>query len=296
MLLRRFESLLHTLQLYGAAGIVAFGWAMCVLCGWDALPWMPLWFCSALLVYNIDRLRRDPADAHNTPLRAASAERLRSVSKTLATLAALVLIALPVWRRDWLTLGLVLGGAFVSVQYSVPLLGLRLKDVPFLKSFIAPSMVAAAVFGLPWLHAGGRPGALLAVVWAWSYLEFNMILCDLRDIDGDRQHGVASLPVRLGVSGTRWVLFGLVIATVIVAAINTYLTLGSTPTELCRGTTWLLFSLLIPTLALRLLFASYRPQTEQFYERYVEGLLFLPAFVVGLTYGMFSLTAFTQSH
>src|SRR5690348_2589779 len=109
--------LLHTLSVYGALGIVAFGWAMGQLFDWPTAPWMPYWFCAALLVYNADRLRRDPADALNIPVRAAAAARLRVLSFVALITSTVVLVVLPVARRDWLTLVLVLGGALVSLNY-----------------------------------------------------------------------------------------------------------------------------------------------------------------------------------
>ena len=64
------EVLLHALSLYGAAGIAAFGWAVCRLLDWSVEPWILLWSCAALLIYNADRLRPDPADLVNIPQRA----------------------------------------------------------------------------------------------------------------------------------------------------------------------------------------------------------------------------------
>ena len=83
---------LHALSFYVAAGITSFGWALCHFAGWDATPWLPLWFSAAVLVYNMDRLWADPADAWNLPQRTAASARLRVVSAVLTVCAALVLI------------------------------------------------------------------------------------------------------------------------------------------------------------------------------------------------------------
>ncbi len=276
-MLRKLETIFLAVQIYGAAGIAAFGWAICALLGWDAAPWLPLWFSSALLIYNIDRLRRDPADALNTPLRAAASIRLRWLSAVVALAAGVALLAIPIWRRDWLTFGLAAGGALVSVQYSVPLLGFRLKDIPYLKSFIAPTMVIAAIFGLPWLHEGPRPGALLAAFWAWSYLEFNMILCDLRDLEGDRRCGVASLPVRLGSKATHRLL-KILPATYLLLAI-----FGMIAGSARLNPPWWILAWSAAAYLILLLTASARPRSERFYEWAVEGMLYLPPLIVWIT-------------
>ena len=266
-------SALHALHLYGAAGITAFGWAMCRLVGWDAGPWMPLWFCSALLIYNADRLRADPADAVNVPARVAAGARLRRVSAAIAAAAGLVLVALPIARADWLTLGLVIGGAFVCLGYSLPLLGWRWKDVPLLKSFMAPTVVAAAIFGLPLLHGAPTDGAVLVptVLRAWVFLLFNMLLCDLRDIAGDSRAGVRSVPVVLGerrTHGLLWALLAVVEGLALTA-------LRAASPEHTR--VWLLLSIGAPIYLGALIVAVRRPRSEAFYEWWVEGMLFLPA-------------------
>ena len=124
------ETVLHALSLYGAAGIAAFGWAMGWLMGVPSGRWLPLWFCAALVIYNADRLRRDPADTVNLPARTAASARLRTASAVTLTLAALVL------NRDS-HLGTAIGfllshiiiGAIVSLGYSIPILGFRWKDI-----------------------------------------------------------------------------------------------------------------------------------------------------------------------
>lgn len=211
---REIESLLHTLSLYGASGIAAFGWAVCRLLDWSVEPWLPLWFCSALLIYNADRLQPDPADLLNIPLRAAASARWRGVSRAVFAGAAVFLLVWPLLLRDWLTLGLVLTGALVCLNYSIPLLGFRWKDVPLLKTFFAPTIVTAAILGLPWLHLGPATDAAtfaLTALRAWSFLLFNMVLCDLRDLAGDRACGIRSLPVVLGEKATRWLLAALLV-------------------------------------------------------------------------------------
>jgi len=269
---------LHTLSIYGALGIVAFGWAMGRLLNWEVGSWMPYWFCAALLIYNADRLRRDPADALNIPLREAAAARLRILSFVVLTVSALVLIVLPMVRRDWLTMALVLGGALVCLNYSIPLFGFRFKEVPLLKTFFAPTIVTASVLGLPWLHLGGNgtdfATLALASLRSWSFLMFNMIVCDLRDRAGDEACGIRSLPVVLGEKRTRWLLASLLMGIEALA-------LGAC--ALAAGThrhIWAIMCFLGPVYLGGIFLAVRRPRPERFYEWVVEGMLFLPAVAV----------------
>ena len=286
------ETVLHALSLYGAAGLAAFGWGI----GWffvSAESWLPLWFCAALLIYNADRLRRDPADALNVPARTAASARLRTAGFVTLILAALVLVGLPVWRHDWLTLGLVIGGAIISLGYSIPILGFRWKDVPLVKTLFAPAVVTAAVFGLViFVDAPGHPSALhihhgsgvfdlffasvCLVPWAFCHLLFNMLLCDLRDRVGDAQCGIRSIPVVWGEKGARRLLWGLAVTgQVILALLLRSQVLEQMPIAL--------LSLLTGLYQACLLLATRRPRSERFYEWAVEGLLYLPALARALT-------------
>ncbi|HEY3898638.1 MAG TPA: UbiA family prenyltransferase [Chthoniobacter sp.] len=276
--LRELEMLLHTLSIYGALGIMAFGWAMGRLLNWETRSWMPYWFCAALLVYNADRLRRDPADALNIPVREAAAARLRILSFVTLGVSVLVLLVLPILRRDWLTLVLVLGGALVSLNYSIPLFGFRFKDVPLLKTFFAPTIVTASVLGLPWLHLEANgisfTTVALASLRSWSFLMFNMIVCDLRDRAGDEACGIRSLPVMLGEKGTRWLL-ALLLVGIELLAIGTFAIASGTYRH-----TWGVMCWLGPLYLGGIFLAVLRPRPERFYEWVVEGMLFLPAVAV----------------
>ena len=286
------ETVLQTLSLYGAAGLAAFGWAMGWLIGLSGAHWLPLWFCGGLLIYNADRLRLDPADALNLPARTAASARLRRASAVTLTLAAAVLIGLPALRREWEILSFVLGGAFLSLGYSLPILGFRWKDIPLLKSLFAPAVITAAIFallfhppmsGAYWSHTISdanrlRPWTIMLLIlapWAFLYLLFNMLLCDLRDRAGDAQCRIRSIPVVLGEKGTQRLLWTLAGGGQLCLS---YLT----QFRIDRVLPFVLLSLLTGGYQLYLLQATRRPRSERFYEWAVEGLLYVPAVACGL--------------
>lgn len=284
--------MLHALSIYGAAGIVAFGWAMGHFLAAPTAPWLPLWFCAALLIYNCDRLRTDPADALNIPQRATACARWRPAIRATVISTAFVLIGLPVWRRDWLTLKLVIGGSIVALGYSFPVLGWRWKDVPLVKTLFAPTVVTAAIFGLLFsgtertydaaLSFGGFShidyevtGFRLLAPWAWCYLLFNMLVCDLRDRAGDARCGIRSIPVLWGEKGARRMLWSLACAGQIFLALH----LRFHDYAAACGA---VLSFLTGLYQAWLLHATRQPRGERFYEWAVEGLLFLPAIAWGL--------------
>jgi|GEM_PF-881067 len=265
---------LQTLSIYGAIGITSFGWALSRLLHFECSRYVPLWFCSALFIYNVDRLKTDPADLINIPSRRHSAEKLRGISRAIAAISAAALVLVPVLERDWLMLLLTTGGAVVCVNYSVPLLGFRFKDVPYLKSFFAPTLVTASFVVPPLLQQpGGSSPAFYTTVaaWTWCVTMFNMVLCDLRDIEGDANTGIRSLPVAIGFRRTIFVLVALLVFGVACS-------IAALP--LCGAgmvAFWFFASLAMPFYLAGLLVALRRPVTEGFYEWWVEGILLVPA-------------------
>jgi 4-hydroxybenzoate polyprenyltransferase len=256
---------LHALHIYGALGIAAFGWSLGRRAGFASGRLLPLWLAGALVVYNLDRLKRDPADLVNTPERARWHTLLRRWSWLLAAAGGAVLLLWPLWVRSGPLLLLTALALPLSLSYSFPLMGMRLKDVPALKTLFAPVVVLAAVLAPPILLQGLALGAplLLAAGWGWALLMFNMLLCDLRDIEGDRAAGTRSLPVLLGAGRTQallWLLIG-----------------AGAACALARG--WPVLAWGTAALLSPLALAAHRRRNEAFYEWLAEGTLFLPALV-----------------
>ncbi len=256
---------MHALHVYGAVGIAVFGWSLGRWAGFDSAHLLPLWLAGALLVYNLDRLKRDPADRVNTPERVSAHGMLRPWSWLLAGLGAVVLVAWPLWTGDAGMLVLIGVALPLSLSYSFPFLGQRMKDVPVVKTLFAPFVVLAAVLGPPVLLQGlaVSRALVLAAGWSWTVLMFNMVLCDLRDIEGDRALGTKSLPVLLGRTWTQALLWALIAAGAGCAAIHQW------PILACCTV------LMLGPLAL----AARWPRNEGFYEWLAEGTLFLPALV-----------------
>ena len=255
----------HALHIYGAVGIAVFGWSLGQWAGFSSGKLLPLWLAGALVVYNLDRLKKDPTDNVNTPERVRWHAMLRRWSWLITALGAAVLVLWPLLIGNGVLLLLTALALPLSLSYSFPLMGTRLKEVPVLKTLFAPLVVLTAVLAPPILFQGLALGTplLLMTAWSWALLLFNMVLCDLRDIEGDRAAGIKSLPVLLGEAGTQVLLWALIATGTLCALLHGL--------PILAGAT---VAALSP-----LAMAAHRRRNEAFYEWLAEGTLFLPALV-----------------
>jgi len=197
---------IYLLEVVGGVAVVCLGWVSCRLTG---SPWVrsaPLWLGGYLLVYNLDRLHFDPADQFNTPVRFRNRKSLRGKRLILIWLSAIALISWPALTgRWWLvpSLALVIG---VLQFYSrpLPLVQRRLKDVPVLKTFIAPFFIASILVLWPVLEMGRTLSPRDGLVFFWCFLVLcvNSVSFDLRDIRGDLKTGTRTVTVLLGANGS----------------------------------------------------------------------------------------------
>ena len=204
--LSTFLRQVYLLEVVGGVAVTCLGWASCCLTGSPWLRSAPLWLGGYLLVYNSDRLHYDPADQVNTPTRFLYRESLRSKRLFLIWLSAATLVGWPAATgRWWLIPPIVL--AIAALQFysrPLPVVRKRLKDLPVLKTFIAPFLIAAVLVLWPVLELRRSLGAreMLVFFWCFIVLSMNSISFDLRDIRGDLRNGTRTLPVLLGANWT----------------------------------------------------------------------------------------------
>jgi len=147
------------------------------------------------MMYLLDRLKTNPEDAHDAEANAAAFTRRHRVGcwtlfAALATAEVVLVIEHPRLLR---AIGLSLA---VSVLYLVrlPLLGRRVKEIPYLKCFFlsAISLVIVASF-TPGLEAA-PPGRVVAVAGICFLLYFlNFSLYDIKDLEGDARANLKTL-------------------------------------------------------------------------------------------------------
>jgi 4-hydroxybenzoate polyprenyltransferase len=248
----RLKSILisiYLLELVGASAITTLG---CVACTLLQIEWglsAPLWFAGYLFVYNADRLQLDPADRLNTPLRFSWERRLRGCRIALVWISAVVLGMWPVLTgRFWLLFPLAFAaGLLCFYSRPIPGAGFRLKDLPYLKSLLAPAAIAIVLVPWPALESGNVPRQRECLVFSWIFLilTINALIFDYRDIVGDRLNGTKTIPAGLGHRRTRGLLILLSAALVFVSIALSWLRLAGPfmPGTLTFGCAVLLWSL-----------------------------------------------------
>jgi 4-hydroxybenzoate polyprenyltransferase len=206
----------YLLEVVGGVSVTCLGWVACHLTGSPWLRSAPLWLGGYLLVYNFDRLHYDPADQVNTPSRFLYRESLRSKRLFLIWLSSATLVGWPaVSGRWWLIPPIAL--AIVALQFysrPIPFVRKRLKDLPVLKTFIAPLLIAAVLVLWPVLELRRSlgPREMLVFLWCFIVLSVNSISFDLRDIEGDLRNRTRTLPVLLGANRSAVLLGALAVA------------------------------------------------------------------------------------
>ena len=274
-ILLTFLRQVYLLEVVGGVAITCLGWVSCYLTGSPWLRSAPLWLGGYLLVYNLDRLHCDPADQVNNPIRFRYRESLRSKRLLVIWLSAATLVGWPAATGRWWLIPPI-AFAIVALQFysrPAPFVRKRLKDLPVLKTFIAPLLIAAVLVLWPVLELGRSLGSkeILVFLWCFIVLSVNSISFDLRDIQGDRRNGTRTVPVLLGAN---W-------STVLLGALALLATLMSLLLGL-RGAAAVLLpcSLLLGAVSiLAAVFSRVQPITLSF----VADLFFcLPAFALWL--------------
>jgi 4-hydroxybenzoate polyprenyltransferase len=155
-------------------------------------------FLVTFAVYTLDRLRGSAEDAINNPERAEifiGKEKLFMGLIAASFLAAILITALiNVWKVPYLLTPIGAG-----LIYTAKICGHRLKDIPTAKNLVVGLSWAAPEAGL-----AGAGWSIFAFFFLWAFN--NSVICDIRDIKGDRLNGVRTIPVMLGAERTRLAL------------------------------------------------------------------------------------------
>ncbi|WP_137291263.1 UbiA family prenyltransferase [Natronorubrum halophilum] len=180
-------------------------------------------------VYTNDRLADVDTDAVSNPEQAAFVRRYRDELYVLASIAYGLAVALSVIGGPIALAITLLPGVF-WVCYAtdwIPGTGVhvrRLKDVFLVNTIVVAFAWATTLTFLPLAFADGTVTIPTLIVFAYFFLRVftNTEIPNVRDIDGDREIGVLTIPVMFGVERTRQILTGIDLCTVglVVAAIH----------------------------------------------------------------------------
>jgi len=190
-----------------------------------SLPLSPAALVAGLLtlaVYGNDRVADVETDEKTAPGRAAFVKRYNQLLYALSAVAYGLAVALAVLGGP-IAFGLALlpGAAWiVYAQDWLPSFGhvKRLKQVFILNSVLVAGAWALVIVFLPIAFAGVPITPAAGIVFLFFFIAtfVNVEIPNVRDRTGDREIGVKTLPVVLGVDGTRYALYGV---TSLIAAI-----------------------------------------------------------------------------
>lgn len=155
-------------------------------------------FLVTFAVYTLDRLKGSAEDAINNPERVEifiGKEKLfMGLIATSFLAAILITILTDVWKVTYLLTPIGAG-----LIYTAKICGHRIKDIPTAKNLVVGLSWAAPEAGL-----AGAGWSIFAFFFLWAFN--NSVICDIRDIKGDRINGVRTIPVMLGAERTRLVI------------------------------------------------------------------------------------------
>ena len=236
--------------------------------------WQPilLIFFTALIPYNLDRI-------FDSYIQTIPDERAQLFFRKPYVL---ILLLLAIAGTAWLLYTAPLQVKYVSIAGIVPLLygapvlpfkreqwqWYRLKDIPGSKAWIVGSVLTYAVVAIPLAYAGKGVNfsELLITLFLFIFIVTNSHIFDLRDIESDREKGVVTLPIMVGVKGTKVLLtiMNLAIALIVFIAWNNNI-IAYHPEIILAAVVNLLYVALVDTNAPRWV-----------YSIIIEGCLFAP--------------------
>ncbi len=213
-LLHRFLQLFIYPSILVAAAIASLGiYAQDLLelsRNWQAIA---LIFTSALIPYNLDRIL--DSYVQKIPDRKAQLFFRQPRIWVLLLTAIAATVALIYYAPMRVKYASIVG--VVPLLYGTPFFPwknqfkwqwYRLKDIPGSKAWIVGSILTYAVIVLPLAYAGNLFDSKVALttVFMFVFIVTNSHIFDIRDLDSDREKGVITLPILVGVRKTKIIL------------------------------------------------------------------------------------------
>lgn len=183
--------------------------------------WRPiaLIFAIALLPYNLDRI----LDSY---VQKIPDKKVQSYFRNKAIFLLLLVAGLATGILLYFAprhVRLVSCGVLVPLLYGIPWLPrkqgkqirwYRIKDIPGAKAWIVCGIITYAVVAVPLAYADAAfdQAAALMTLFLLVFIGSNSHIFDVRDVDSDQKKGVLTMPLIVGVRGTRiiWTILNLV--------------------------------------------------------------------------------------
>ena len=158
-----------------------------------------------------NRLTDAEEDVLNCPADLKNALAKRDAIKIFCYLGGTISIVLALFTEPtWPLAGLIVFGAAIGYFYNTPLLPskphLRLKNLFIIKNLISGVGWTAGLLVFPMLRSNTQPDGrfFIAFVYMFAMVMTYEIMWDIRDIIGDTQADIRTLPVVLGINSARF--------------------------------------------------------------------------------------------
>jgi len=166
-------------------------------------------FLMVFSVYSLNKLTDMKEDAINMPERVCFLKGRKRLVLSYSLIAYFLSVLLA-FREDPSTIPLLFIPLASNALYSIKLVpGVpRFKDIPVMKNlFVALSWTLVCTL-MPALHLRFQSSTYLLIIIFFIFIKLfiNAALYDIRDVKGDRENGIRTLPVLLGPKKTAGVL------------------------------------------------------------------------------------------
>jgi 4-hydroxybenzoate polyprenyltransferase len=275
---RASEFLINS-NLWVASGLTALACFCMKILGMN-LEFMPILLCfsSALLVYNFDRLIDSRYE-----IRPDTSEQEFYTSSKLSILLFIgvlgVLVSILSMPRDVkLMIAIYIG---VGLIYGLPIFNNstnknndesqvhRLKDIRGIKAWLAAAVITSPAVGLPIAYSENIDldwNSVPLIIFIYILVASNAHMFDIRDLDSDREKGLKTLPVLVGIAQTKNIIISLNLLTISMALIGGYLGFCSFWPEVILSTLY----------TLSYIFYFDDRNSRVMYALVIDGVLFLP--------------------
>jgi len=166
-------------------------------------------FLTSFGVYSLDKIADLDKDTTNMPERRGFLHGRKKLV-TFYSLAAYVMSIALIFLDKPIAVILVLVPVIANVIYGTKLIpGLpRLKDIPVMKNMIVAFSWALITIMLPALHLENALSQNVTIIFYFMMVKtfIDTVLYDVRDVKGDKESGVKTIPVLLGTKKTTAIL------------------------------------------------------------------------------------------
>jgi 4-hydroxybenzoate polyprenyltransferase len=239
--------------------------------------WQPiaLIFVTALIPYNLDRI----FDSYVQKIPEAKAQLFfRKPYIFVLLFCAIATTALLLYYAP-LRVRYVSCAGIVPLVYGTPLFPwkskskwqwYRLKDIPGSKAWIVGSILTYAVIALPLAYSRQNFDviAALTTLFMFVFIVSNSHIFDIRDLDSDRNKGVVTLPIMVGIKGTK----------IILTTMNILMLLIIIGAWITDTMTFHPEIILATAVNLSYILAVKAETPRSFYSIWIEGCLFVPIY------------------